>query len=133
MKRRIVSTDRVYKSASHLSQAARWGDLVWTGGIGPLRRDRSIVPGGIGPQAQQTLENLRAILEAAGTDLTQVLRVTVYLRRMEDFPAFEQVYRTFIHDDPPPRCTVACVLGHPASEGNPGMDIEIEAVAGVPQ
>lgn len=132
MEREIISTSDVYKSASHLSQAARWGNLVWTGGLGPLTSDRRIVSANMKDQARQCLTNLQAVLAAANTDLDHVLKVNVYLRRMEDFPAFEEVYKTFFRGTPPPRCAVACSLGHPATEGRPGMDIELEAVAGIP-
>lgn len=133
MKRQIVSTDQVYKSRSHLSQAAVWGNLVWTGGLGPLNKEREIVSADMTGQARQCLENMKAVLAAAGTGFENVLKVNVYLRTMADFPAFEEVYKTYFKDaPPPPRCTVACELGHPPKDGRPGMLIEIEAVAGIP-
>ena len=132
MQREIIHTSAVYTSRSHLSQAARWGDLVWTGGLGPLDVAGNIISDDIAAQARQCLENLHAVLRTAGSDLNHVLKVNVYLRQIEDFAAFEAVYKTFFTDTPPPRCVIACSLGHPASEGRPGMAIEIEAVAGVP-
>lgn len=132
MEREIITSARAYRSRSHLSHAVRWGNVVWTAGLGPLTLDRTIVSSSIGDQARQCLENLRAVLEEAGTDLEHLIKVTVYLRHMEDFPEFERVYQSFIQGTPPARCTVACGLGHPATDGKPGMDIEIEAVAGVP-
>ncbi len=130
--REIIHTDSVYRSKSHLSQAARWGDLVWTGGLGPLDIDGQVVGRSIGEQTDQCMANLRDVLAAAETGFEHVVKITVYLRRLEDFPGFEASYRRWIPSSPPPRCAVGCELGHPATDDSPGMDIEIEAVAGVP-
>ena len=75
---------------------------------------------------------LCSLPQVAGTDLDHVLKLNVFLRRMEDLAVFEEVYKAFFRGVLPPRRIVACTLGHPATEGRPGMGIEPEAVAGVP-
>jgi 2-iminobutanoate/2-iminopropanoate deaminase len=73
-------------------------------------------------QTEQTLANLRAILEAAGSGLDRLVKTTVYLRSLDDFQAMNEVYRRHAGDVPPARATIA--VGLPAN-----ALVEIEAVA----
>lgn len=74
-------------------------------------------------QARQALENLRAVLEAAGSSLSQCLKLTCYLTRIEDMAAFNDVYRTFFGDTVPTRTTVE------VSGLATGALVEIDAIA----
>src|SRR6185369_1412823 len=82
-----------------------------------------LVEGDIAVQARRTLDNLRASFEAAGTRLENAAALNVYLTRASDFPAMNEVYRTYWPKDPPTRTTVVTGLAAP------GALIEIAGVA----
>ena len=110
-----------------LSHAIRVGDLVFTSGqvaIDPQTREA--VPGDITVQTRQTLENLKLILQAAGTSLNNAFKATVYLRNWEDFDSFNETYIGFFPQDPPVRTTTQA--------GRLGGEflVEIELVALIP-
>jgi 2-iminobutanoate/2-iminopropanoate deaminase len=82
-----------------------------------------VVEGGIGPQTERVFANLRAILEAAGSSLDNVVKTTVFLRNLDDFAGMNEVYASHIGSTPPARSTVE-VGRLPA-----GALVEIEAIA----
>lgn len=130
----LVATDRAPKPGAHFSQASRFGDLIFTSGQGPIDPTTgTIVSNDIRDQTRQTIENLKEILEAAGSSLANVLKVTVYLRRIEDFAGMNEVYATLFPDGPPPRSTVGVVLGTPLGSTQATMNVEIELIAYVPR
>jgi 2-iminobutanoate/2-iminopropanoate deaminase len=105
------------------SQAIRAGDLVFVSGqTGTRPGETQPVGPTIEEQTEQTLANLRAILEAAGSDLDRLVKTTVYLATLDDFQAMNDVYRRHAGETPPARATVAA--GLPG-----GYLVEIEAVA----
>ena len=81
------------------------------------------VAGGIAEQTEQVLKNLKAVLEAAGSSLDQVVKTTVFLADMKEFSGMNEVYATFFSGSPPARATVAAA-GLPRD-----ARVEIEAVA----
>lgn len=81
------------------------------------------VAGGIGEQTEQVLKNLKAVLEASGSSLDQVVKTTVFLADMKEFSGMNEVYATFFSGPPPARATVAAA-GLPRD-----ARVEIEAVA----
>ena len=106
------------------SQAIRVGDLVFVSGQLALRPgEKELMGGGIGPQTEQVLANLRAILEAAGSGLDRLVKTTVYLANLDDFGGMNEVYTLYVDDRPPARATVE-VARLPS-----GARVEIEAVA----
>ncbi len=114
------------------AQAVRVGDFVYTSGQIPLDpKTMVLVEGGIAEQTTQVLENLRAVLEAAGTDLTRVVKTMVFLQDLGDFAAMNAVYARFFMGEgtgtdgmvPPARSTVQ-VAGLPKD-----ALVEIEVVA----
>ena len=106
------------------SQAIRVGDLVFVSGQLALRPGESeLMGGGIGPQTEQVMANLRAILEAAGSGLDRLVKTTVYLANLDDFAGMNEVYAKHVGDRPPARSTVE-VAKLPS-----GALVEIEAVA----
>ncbi len=110
-----------------LSHAVRVGDLVFTAGqvaIDPQTGDP--VPGDIKVQTQRVIENLKLVLEAAGTTLENVVKATVYLRNWDDFDAFNEVYHPYFTADPPGRTTTQ------AGRLGGQFLIEIEVIAAVP-
>ena len=105
------------------SQAIVAGGFVFVSGqVGMRPAETAAVSGTVEQQTEQTFANLRAILEAAGSSLEQLVKTTVYLRTLDDFPAMNEVYRRHVGDVPPTRATVE--VGLPAD-----FLVEIEAVA----
>ena len=105
--RRIVSTDRAPKAIGPYSQAVIHGGLVFLCGQGPLDpATNSVVGGDIAEQTERVLQNLSAVLEASGSSLAQVLKVTVFLNDLNDFQKMNQVYARYFPVDPPARATI---------------------------
>ena len=127
MKRQIISTDKGPRTGLPYSQAVRHGDLVFVAGQVALDpATGQVVEGDIGAQTRQTLENVEAILRAAGTSLAHAVECLCLLSNIGDFGAFNEVYRGFFPKDPPARTTVQVVLPRP------GLLVEIRAVAAMP-
>ena len=106
------------------SSAVRAGDLLYLSGqIGVVPGTLELVEGGVGPQTRQTLENIRTVLEYAGSSLERVVKCTVFLRDIADYSAMNEVYRTFFPTNPPARSTVA------GSGLALGARVEIECIA----
>ena len=124
-RRVVVKTDRAPQAIGPYSQGiVAAGELVYTSGqIGFDPKTGEMTKGGIEEQTEQTLRNLAAVLEAAGSDISHVLKTTVFLADMNDFAAMNEVYRRHFRDSPPARSTVQ-VARLPRD-----ARIEIEAVA----
>jgi 2-iminobutanoate/2-iminopropanoate deaminase len=106
-KKIAVKTKRAPAPGGHYSQAISAGGRIYVSGSGPFdARTHKIVGANIESQTKQTLRNIRAILEAAGASLADVVKVTVYLRNMGDFDAMDKTYKSFFPNDPPARTTV---------------------------
>ena len=106
------------------SQAIRAGGLVFVAGQVALKPGATeIEPGTIEEQTEQIFANLKTILEAAGSGLDRLVKTTVFLTDLADFPGMNEVYRRHVGDAPPARSTVG-IAALPA-----GARIEIEAVA----
>lgn len=123
MDRQVVSTPHAPAAIGPYSQAIVAGDLVFCSGQIALRPDGTLEQGGVAAETRQVLVNLGKVLEAAGSSLARVVKTTVFLQDMADFPAMNDVYREFFPEAPPARATVA-VAGLPR-----GVKVEIEAVA----
>jgi 2-iminobutanoate/2-iminopropanoate deaminase len=120
----FVRTEHAPAAIGPYSQAAIVGDLVFTAGQVALDpASGTVIEGGIEAQTGRVLENIAAVLAAAGSSLSQVVKTTVFLTDMADFPAMNQVYAKAFGDHKPARATVA-VAGLPL-----GVRVEIEAVA----
>ena len=106
------------------SQAIKANGFVFVSGQLSLRPgDKELSAGDIGPQTEQVFANLRAILEAAGSSLADVLKCNVYLRDINDFAAMNQVYETFFSAPFPARTTIQ------AGALPGGIAVEIECIA----
>ena len=133
MKHYTIVTGDAPTPKRHFSQASLFRGLIFTSGQGPVDPSTgTILTSDIAEQTRQTLRNLAAILAAGGSSLASVLKVSVYLRRMEDIARVDEVFHEFFTGAPPPRATIGAVLGTPGTSEKPGMDIEIEMVAYVP-
>ncbi len=104
--KKAVHSDAAPAALGPYSQAIRTGELIFTAGQIPLRADGTLNDGGIQAQTRQVLENLRAVLEAAGSGLERVVKCTVFLADMNDFAAMNEVYGQFFADTPPARSAV---------------------------
>ena len=107
MSKHAISTPLAPAAIGPYSQAIRSGNLVFVSGQIPLDpQTGNIVEGDAAVQTARVLQNLSAILEAAGSSLGQVLKTTVYLRDLADFAMMNEVYARFFDDTPPARAAV---------------------------
>ncbi|MGH9970693.1 MAG: RidA family protein [Pyrinomonadaceae bacterium] len=119
-----MKTDKAPQTIGPYSQAIVAGDLVFTAGqIGVDPKTGEFLGNGIEEQTEQVLRNLSAVLEAAGSGLSLVVKTTVFLADISDFNAMNEVYRRHFKEDPPARSTVQ-VARLPRN-----ARIEIEAIA----
>ena len=102
----IVQTDSAPAAIGPYSQAVTFGNLVVTSGQIPLTAGGELVAGGIAEQTEQVIQNLRAVLAAAGTDLDRVVKTTVFLADMNEFAAMNAVYEQHFAAPYPARSTV---------------------------
>jgi 2-iminobutanoate/2-iminopropanoate deaminase len=124
--RDVIHTDAVPSWDLPYSQAIRYGDLVFLSG--QLALDTSTgeaVAGGIIPQTRAVLENVKGILEAAGSSLDMVLKTTCFLMDRDDFDDFNIVYREYFPSAHPARSTFQ------VAKLAPGYIVEIEVIAAV--
>lgn len=124
MSKSVIRSDRLPTPVASYSPAVRVGQLVFVSGQIPLDpATGQLVSGDIEAQTRRVLDNLGAVLEAAELSYADVAKVTAYLADMQDFAAFDAVYRSYFPVDPPARATVS-VLGLPR-----GARLEVEAIA----
>jgi 2-iminobutanoate/2-iminopropanoate deaminase len=100
MARSIISTDGAPAAIGPYAQGVRVGNLIFTagqGGLDPITGQ--VVSGGIKEQTERTIANLKAVLEAGGSSLGQVVKATVFLKDINDFAAMNAVYASFFESD----------------------------------
>jgi len=126
MKREAVWTAGAPKAIGPYSQAVRAGGFLFCSGQLPLDPSTGeMVDGGVDAQTERVLSNLEAVLTAGGATLRSVVKTTVYLVDMGDFPAMNAVYGKFFPEVPPSRATVQ--IGKLAA----GACVEIDAIAAI--
>jgi 2-iminobutanoate/2-iminopropanoate deaminase len=127
MKKMAIATDAAPAAIGPYSQGIAVEDAVvfCSGQVGLDPAGGEIVGQSIEDQTRRCLQNLSAVLEAGGSDLERVVKVTAYLTDMADFPAFNEVYAEFFGDEPPARATVG-VASLPK-----GARVEVECIAGI--
>ncbi|MBI4523138.1 MAG: RidA family protein [Deltaproteobacteria bacterium] len=124
MKKEAIVTDAAPKAIGPYEQGIRVHGFIFTAGQIPLDpKTGNVVEGGIGAQTKQVLENLSAVLKAGGSSLDQVIKATVFLKNMADFPAMNEVYAGYFGASKPARSTVA------VAELPRGALVEIDLVA----
>ena len=126
MKRRVVHTDKVPPARVPLSQAIQQGDWIFASGqLGMDPRTGRLAEGGIRPETRQVCENLKAVLEAAGSSLAKVVKVTIYMADLGELMAMNEIFSAYFPTDPPARTTFQ------AAGLVAGARVEIEAIATV--
>jgi 2-iminobutanoate/2-iminopropanoate deaminase len=124
--KRTISSDEAPKAIGPYSQAVIHNGLAYLSGQIPLDpATGQIVSGDVRAQTERVLQNIEGVLRASGSDLGRVLKTTVFLADMNDFPAMNEVYARYFPSDPPARSTVqAARLPRDAR-------VEIDAIAAV--
>jgi 2-iminobutanoate/2-iminopropanoate deaminase len=124
MDKQVVHTPKVPPARVPLSQAIKAGDWVFASGqLGLDVATGKLAPGGIAAETRQVCENLKVVLEAAGSSLDKVVKVTIYMADLAELMAMNEVFSRYFPVDPPARTTFQCV----ALVG--GARVEIEAIA----
>jgi 2-iminobutanoate/2-iminopropanoate deaminase len=121
MPKRVIFTDQAAPPGGPFSQAVVAGDHVYLAGAVPVLPDGTWVKGSFAEQARAAFTNLARVAEAAGADLSQAVRVGVYLRDFADFPTMNEIYLQFFDPESlPVRTTIPVALS--------GFDIEVDAI-----
>jgi len=108
MQKQIVSTASAPKAIGPYEQAVKVGDFIYASGQIPLDpATGNLVENNITIQTRQVMENLKAVLSAAGSSLERVVKTTVFLKNISDFAAMNEVYEEYLSDVKPARSTVA--------------------------
>lgn len=123
--KKIISTQNAPGAIGPYSQAVKIGNMIYTSGQIPLNPQTSELVEDIKKATRQCLENLKAILESEGADMSDIIKTTVFLKDMNDFIDMNEVYAEYFQENPPARSTVQ-VAALPK-----GSIVEIEAIASV--
>lgn len=124
MKKDIISTKNAPAALGPYSQAVKGGEFIFISGQIPIDPSTGkLVADDIKSQTRQSLENIKAILEAAGSSLARVIKVSVFLNDMDSFPTMNEIYRQYFPENFPAR---SCVK---ISELPMNAKVEIEAIA----
>jgi 2-iminobutanoate/2-iminopropanoate deaminase len=123
MEKKAVVPKRGPKPVGPYSPAVTYGELVFVSGQGPMNPDTGQVEkGDVSSEMKIVMENVRLLLEEAGSGLERVLKTTVYLADIEDFTRMNELYRAYFPEPYPARTTVQAKLPL-------GINVEIEVIA----
>lgn len=123
MKREVIHTNNAPGAIGPYSQGIIVGDFVYTSGQIPINPATGVMETDIKLATKQSMENIKAILEAAGTSLENVVKTSIFLKDLNDFAVVNEVYGTYFTENPPARsCVQVAKLPKDAV-------IEIEAIA----
>ena len=122
--RDVIKSNRAPKAIGPYSIGIKTTELIFTAGqAGIIPETGNVIEGGIENETRQTLQNIKNILEEAGSSLKLVVKTTVFLREMADFTRMNAVYAEFFTENPPARTTVQ------AAALPKNVAVEIEAIA----
>jgi len=126
MTKQIIATDKAPAAVGPYSQAVRVGDLIYSAGqLGLVPETRQFAGPDIEAQTRQALENVKAIVEAAGSCLEHVVKTTVFLQDIAEWPKMNAIYGEYFPEEPPARSAVQVA----ALPMGARMEIEVVAVA----
>lgn len=123
MKKQIISTELAPKAIGPYSQGIKIGNMVYTSGQLPIDAATGIMETEIDKATAKCIENVKAILEEAGSSLDSVIKTLVFLENMDDFAAMNEVYGKYFNENPPAR---SCVQ---VAKLPKGAVVEIEVIA----
>jgi 2-iminobutanoate/2-iminopropanoate deaminase len=125
--KKIINSEKAPTPIGPYNQAVKSGHYLYTSGQIPINPQTGIfVEGGIREQTIQVLENLKAVVEGAGSDLNEVIKTTIFLADLADFPTVNSIYAEYFGEENAPARSTVQVAGLPM-----GARIEIELVAKV--
>jgi len=123
---KIISTNAAPAAIGPYSQAITVERLLFASGQIPLSPETgAVVSGGIKEQTEQVMRNIAAVLAAAGTDFSRVVKATCFLTSMDDFAAFNEVYAQYFTGKPARSCVAVSALPR-------GVLVEVEVIAEIP-
>jgi 2-iminobutanoate/2-iminopropanoate deaminase len=123
MSKQVISTESAPAAIGPYSQAILVDGLLFASGQIPLLPESGdMVQGGISEQAEQVMKNISAVLEAAGSDFSQVVKTTCFLTNMDNFAAFNEVYSRYFTGKPARSCVAVSALPR-------GVLVEVEVIA----
>ena len=109
MHKKVIHTDKVPPARVPLSQAIKADDWVFASGqLGNDPKTGALAQGGIRAETRQVCENLKAILEAAGSSLERVVKVTIYMKDIDELAEMNEIFSAYFPVDPPARTTFEC-------------------------
>lgn len=122
----MINTDKAPKAIGPYSQAIKYENLIFISGqIAIDPKTQELIKSDIKKQTERIMENIKAILEEAGLSLNHVIKTTIYLKDINDFPALNEVYGKYFTEHKPARATIE------VSNLPKGALVEIEAIAGL--
>ncbi|KUG23494.1 endoribonuclease l-psp [hydrocarbon metagenome] len=122
MNKNIIVSSK-FPVAGPYSAAVEAGDMIFISGQLPIDPATGEIITDIKTAARQVLMNIQTILEETGLDMSNVVKTTIFLKNIDDFPIVNEIYASFFKKDPPARSTIA------ASALPKGVSLEIEAIA----
>ena len=102
----VISTDKAPGAIGPYSQAIDIGDLIFTSGVIPVDPATGVIPEGVEAQADQAFKNLSNLIEAAGSDMSKVVKTTVFIKEMKDFGKINEIYSGYFKEPFPARSCV---------------------------
>ncbi|QEK13065.1 RidA family protein [Crassaminicella thermophila] len=123
MEKQIIATEKAPGAIGPYSQGVIVGDVVYTSGQLPINPETGEIADSIEEQTRQALENGKAILKAAGSDMSKVFKTTVFLKDLKDFAKMNEVYAAYFAEKCPARSTVGGI------DLAKGALVEIELIA----
>jgi 2-iminobutanoate/2-iminopropanoate deaminase len=123
MSKQVISTESAPAAIGPYSQAILVDGLLFASGQIPLLPETGdVVQGGIEEQAEQVMKNIAAVLQAAGSDFSQVVKTTCFLKNMDNFAAFNEIYSRYFTGKPARSCVAVSALPR-------GVLVEVEVIA----
>lgn len=101
--KKVIVSDKAPAAIGCYSHAIEAGNMIFTSGQLPINKETGKMPESAGEQAKQSLENVKHILEAAGATMDNVVKTSVFIQNIEDFPAINEVYSTYFGEPFPAR------------------------------